>query len=106
MQDNAPPSVLRIPVTIALALLIPPFAPFAWVGLSGGKRAEYMDSDLVRWGMRIVVGTALPLLVVFMAELIGLADDPNPIGLGLLWLAGNIVGIPLLLIGIIRVARR
>lgn len=106
MSDDAPPSLWRIPVTIALALLAAPLAPMAWVALSGSQRRVYLRSGLVRWGFGIVIGSALPLLAVGLAATLGLTSDPNPnpIGLGLLFLAGAFIGTILAIIGIIVVA--
>lgn len=105
MFDDAPPSLWRIPITLALALLATPIAPMAWVALSGSRRRSYLRSGLVRWGFGIVIGSALPLLVFALVAMLGLAGrDPNPIGLGLLLVAGAFIGTILAIIGIVAVA--
>ncbi len=100
----APPSPLRIPVTVLVTVLIPPLGLAAWVLLSGGHRAKYLRSRWVRAGGIVFAVGSLPLLLVGLADLIGLLHDPNPIGLGLLFLAAAIVGTLLALIGVLRYA--
>ena len=108
MLDDNPPSSWRVPLTILLALLAPPLALVAWIGLSGSQRRVYLRSGWVRWGFGVFIGSALPLLAVILAAALGLTSDPNPnpIGLGLLFLAGGLVGTILVAIGIIAVAAR
>jgi hypothetical protein len=108
VPDDSPPSSWRIPLTILFALVAPPLALVAWIGLSGSQRRVYLRSDWVRWGFGVAIGSALPLLAVAAAALLGLTSDPNPnpIGLGLLFLAGAIIGTILVVIGIIVVASR
>ena len=108
MSDDVPPSSWRIPLTILFALVAPPLALVAWIGLSGSQRRVYLRSGWVRWGFGIAIGAALPLLAVGGAGMLGLTSDPNPnpIGLGLLFLAGAIIGTILVAIGIVVVAAR
>jgi hypothetical protein len=108
VPDDNPPSSWRIPLTILFALLAPPLALVAWIGLSGSQRRLYLRSGWVRWGFGLAIGSALPLLVVAIAAALGLTSDPNPnpIGLGLLFLAGGLIGTILVAIGIIVVASR
>ena len=108
MTDDNPPSSWRIPLTILFALLAPPLALVAWIGLSGSRRRDYLRSGWVRWGFGLVIGSALPLLAVVIAAALGWTSDPNPnpIGLGLLFLAGGLIGTILVAIGIIVVASR
>jgi hypothetical protein len=75
--------------------------------LSGSHRGEYWRSTWVRAGLGLVGGSAVPLLIVGVAAALGLLSDPNPnpIGLGLLFLAGGIVGTVLAAVGVISVAR-
>ena len=92
-----PPHPLRVPATVALAVLALPLALPAWILLSGSRRADYWRSPWVRWGSWIFAASTLPLLMV------GVLSGPgaNPIGLGLLFLAGLIVGSALALIGVV-----
>lgn len=108
MPDDTPPSSWRIPLTVLFALIAPPLALVAWIALSGSQRRVYLASGWVRWGFGIAFGSALPLLAVGLAAALGLTSDPNPnpIGLGLLFLAGGLVGTILVAIGIIVVASR
>jgi hypothetical protein len=108
MPDHVPPSSWRIPLTILFALLAPPIALVAWIVLSGSQRRVYLRSGWVRWGFGLAIGSALPLLAIILAAALGLTSDPNPnpIGLGLLFLAGGLVGTILVAIGIIVVANR
>ncbi len=108
MPDDTPPSSWRIPLTILFALVAPPLGLVAWIALSGSQRRVYLRSGWVRWGFGIAIGSALPLLAVGIAGALGLTSDPNPnpIGLGLLFLAGAFIGTILVIIGIIAVANR
>ncbi|MGH7928557.1 MAG: hypothetical protein ACREQV_12265, partial [Candidatus Binatia bacterium] len=80
-----PPSLLRIPVTLVVGLIMPPLAIFAWILLSGSARTGYLQSGWVRAGGILVVAGVLPLLAIIAAAWIGLwpDPDPNPIGAGL-----------------------
>ncbi|MCM3881100.1 MAG: hypothetical protein ND807_13410 [Vicinamibacterales bacterium] len=106
--EHTPPSSLRLPATVLLLFVVPPLALVAWMGLSGSYRGEYWRSIWVRAGLGLVVGSAIPLLIVGVAAALGLLSDPNPnpIGLGLLFFAGGIVGTVLVAVGVISVARR
>jgi hypothetical protein len=108
VTDDNPPSSWRIPLTILFALFAPPLALVAWIALSGSRRRVYLRSGWVRWGFGIFIGAALPLLAVIIAAALGLTSDPNPnpVGLGLLFLAGGLVGTVLVAIGIVVVAAR
>jgi len=110
--DNAspvvdPPSPLRLPLTVVLALIAPPLALLAWIFLSGARKATYFRSPWIRLGLGILVVGAFPLLAVITAAAVGLWPDPNPnpVGLGLLFFAAGVVACLLTLIGILRVAR-
>ena len=98
----------RIPVAAILCLTVPPFAPLAWIALSGPERSMYLRSNLVRAGFAVVAMSVLPLLFVLVADTLGLwpDPDPNPIGVGLLFFAGGILGAILVTIGIMSVNRR
>lgn len=106
MVVQVAPPLWRIPLTLLLAIFAPPLAPVAWILFSGSRRALYLRSGWVRWGFGIIIVSAVPLLIVALAGALGLLDDPNPIGLGLLFLAGAIIGTALLIIGIIAVGRQ
>ncbi|MFN8756344.1 MAG: hypothetical protein ACK5YB_12495 [Burkholderiales bacterium] len=89
---------------IVVALFALPLAPFAWATLAGAARGHYWRSWLLRTGASCVALSALPLLLVGLAATLGLTRDPNPnpVGLGLLFVAGAIVGAVLALIGVVR----
>jgi hypothetical protein len=108
MYLPAPPSPLRLPVAIVLGLVAPPLGAIAWIALSGSHRPLYWRSGWIRAGLFLIIGTALPLLAVVVATAMGLTSDPNPnpIGLGLLFFFGGIVGMVLIIIGIIVTARQ
>ena len=103
-----PPSRLRIPVTVLLALTMTPLALVSWIALSGSGRRDYLRSNWVRAGFALGVVSALPLLVVGGAAALGLWPDPNPnpIGFGLLLLVGGGVATILVAVGIALVSRR
>ena len=84
-------------MTVALAVFAFPLALPAWILLSGDERARYWASPWVRWGFWVFVASTLPLLVV------GILSGPgaNPIGLGLLFVAGTLVASALALIGVV-----
>jgi uncharacterized membrane protein YgdD (TMEM256/DUF423 family) len=107
MPEHNPPSSLRLPVTALLLFVVPPLALLAWIALSGSHKAEYWRSTWVRSGLRLVAVAAVPLLLVVLAAASGLLADPNPnpIGLGLLFFAGGLVGTVLVAVGVISVAR-
>jgi len=89
-------------LTLACLFLAPPLAPIVWIAASGDERPTYLRSAWVRAGLACMGLAALPLLLfgVFGHQL-GLTSDPNPnpIGLGLLFLAGAVVGAILVGIG-------
>jgi len=97
----------RVLLTLACLCLAPPLAPMVWIVASGDERATYLRSTWVRAGLACMALGALPLLVfaVFGRQL-GLTSDPNPnpIGLGLLFLAGAVAGAILTGIGAFRTA--
>ena len=103
-----PPSPLRIPITVLLALTLPPFALLSWIALSGSRRRDYLRSNWVRAGFAVGVASALPLVAVIAAAAFGLWPDadPNPIGLGLLLLVGGGLATILVAVGIVLVGRR
>ena len=63
-----------------------------------------MRSRWVRAGLLIVLISAAPLLLVATASSFGLWPDPapNPIGLGLLLVAGGALGTVVAAIGVVR----
>ena len=91
----------RALLTLASAVLVPPLAPVVWVFASGDERPRYLRSGWVRAGLACMALSALPLLVVSAAAHLGLTrdPDPNPIGLGLLFVAGAVLGSILVAIG-------
>ena len=92
----------RALLTLACALLAPPLAPLAWIVASGEERPTYLRSTWVRAGLGIMALSALPLLVVgVFGYRLGLVSDPdpNPIGLGLVFLAGAVIGAILVAVG-------
>ena len=108
MTDLTPPSKLRIPVTVVLLVLVPPFGLVAWILLSGSYRGDYLRAPLVRAGFGIAIVSALPLLSVVALSALGVWPDPNPnpIGFGLLLVAGGGLGTVILGFGVAAVARR
>jgi hypothetical protein len=108
LADYAPPSRLRIPLSLLCGLAVPPLGVIAWIALSGSRRSDYLRSNWVRTGLGIGVGSAFPLLIVGSGATLGLGSDPdpNPIGLGLLALAGGILGTVLMAVGIALASRR
>jgi len=105
MNDDRPPSALRLPVTAILAITVPPLALAAWILLSGGRREVYFRSRWIRAGAITIAAGTLPLLSVIVLAKVGLWPDlnPNPIGLGLLFVAAAVAASVLTLIGIVRV---
>jgi hypothetical protein len=103
-EDPAPPSPLRLPLSLVLGVTAPPLGLVAWILLSGSRRAVYLQSPWVRAGGAIFLAGAIPLLGVIVATFIGLWPDPNPnpVGLGFLFLAAGVLGCLLALIGVIR----
>lgn len=101
------PSPLRLPLSILVGLAAPPLGLMTWIGLSGRERVRYFRSRWVRGGLAIGLASALPLLIVGFAAALGLTSDPNPnpIGLGLLFVAGGTLGTLLLAIGVVLVGR-
>ncbi|MBM4198046.1 MAG: hypothetical protein FJ197_13350 [Gammaproteobacteria bacterium] len=98
-MNATPPSRWRIPATVVLGICAWPLALPAWILLSGSGRAVYWSSRWVRWAAWIFVATTLPLLVV------GLAGESNPIGLGLLFVAGSAVASVMALVGVLTAHR-
>ena len=107
MDDFDSPSSLRIPVAVLLGLLIPPLGVLVWIGLSGSQRRDYWQSRWVRAGFAIVVVSAAPLIFVIAAASLGVWPDPNPnpVGFGLLFLAGGAIGTIVTGLGILLVGR-
>ena len=104
MNEGMPPSPLRLPLSVVLGLAAPPLGLVAWILLSGSQRGIYLQSPWVRAGATIFLAGALPLFGVIVAAFIGLWPDPNPnpVGLGFLFLAAGVLGCLLALIGVIR----
>ena len=105
MDNDHPPSALRLPVTAILIFVAPPLAPVTWIVLSGGKRAAYWRSPWIRSGAATFAAGTLPLLTVILLAAVRLWPDPNPnpVGLGLLFVAGAVLAWVLRIVGIIRV---
>lgn len=91
----------RLVVSIVLLLVMPPLGPIAWIALSGPDRGAYLRSRLVRAGAAVVLLPMLPMLWVIATTPSGLspAEQPNPVGLGLLAVAGALAGTVLLMSG-------
>ncbi len=98
---SADPSPRRPAATLIALLILPPFAPLVWIGLSGAARRRFLESWLVRVGLAVFVLCPLPLVGVIAASSLGLTSDPNPnpIGFGLLFAAGGVVATVLLTAG-------
>jgi len=98
-----PPSPYRWPVTIVLTILAPPLGLAGWILLSGSDRAVYLRSPWFKAGVAIICLGALPLVIVGLLSWLGLLSDPNPnpIGLGLLFMAATALGCIAILIGIV-----
>jgi hypothetical protein len=103
-DDLTPPSPLRLPLSLVLGVTAPPLGLLAWILLSGSRRDLYLQSPWVRAGGVIFLAGAIPLFGVIAAAFIGLWPDPNPnpVGLGFLFLAAGLLGCLLALIGVIR----
>jgi hypothetical protein len=88
-------------------LILPPLAPLTWILLSGAHRGRFLASWLVRVGLAVFLLCPLPLLGVIAAASMGLTDDPNPnpIGFGLLFVAGGVLATILLTAGTFLVER-
>ena len=93
-------------MTVVLGLVVPPLAIVSWILLSGSGRASYFESRWIRWSLWLLVLSAVPLLIVVLANTAGVWPDPNPnpIGFGLLFFAGGIVATVLALVGVLQVA--
>lgn len=106
MRPSAPSPRRQSATWIAL-LILPPFAPLTWIWLSGSERARFLSSWLVRTGLAVFVLCPLPLLAVIAAAALGLTDDPNPnpIGFGLLFVAGGVISTVLLTAGVLLTER-
>lgn len=97
----------RIPLTVVLAVTATPLALVAWIFLSGSsERASYLRSGWVRTGGLLVSVGALPLIAILVAAQVGLWPDPrpNPVGLGLFFVAAGAAGCLLALVGVLRIA--
>jgi hypothetical protein len=99
-----PPSSLRIPLSVLVGVVVPPLGLMLWIGLSGSQRRQYLESNWVRTGFGLAVGSFLPLLAFIAAASLGLLADPNPnpIGLGFLFLVGAAAGTTIAAIGVMR----
>ena len=108
MSAYVPPSSLRIPLSLLLGFFMPPFGVMLWIALSGSQRRDYLQSNWVRSGFGLAIGATLPLLAFLVAAFLGLLSDPspNPIGLGLLFLAGTAAGTTIATVGVLRVNHR
>ena len=81
-------------VSLVTLLLMPPLGPIVWILMSGNDRPAYLRSRLVLAGLTLLVLSALPLLYVIVSTPSGLPQQarPNPVGLGLIFVAGIAVG--------------
>jgi hypothetical protein len=77
---------------LALGLVAFPAGVLAWILLSGSHRGEYLRSRWVRLGRTIILISALPLIYVAIEAALGTTAAPNPVGPGLLFLAGALLG--------------
>ncbi len=105
MSDRPQPAGLAALVAILLGIAAPTAGLIAWIALAGPDRADYLRNGAVRLGLGIIGLTALPLLAVGAAASLGLTADPNPnpIGFGLLFFAGAVVGTIVLAVGVFNV---
>lgn len=105
-DHDDPPSALRLPATLLLAVLATPLAPWAWVLMSGSARWRYLRSPWVRAALVTITIAALPLVAIGVLAAAGIWPDPNPnpIGPGLLFVAGLVLGTLLVTIGILHMA--
>ena len=103
----SPPSPLRMPVAIVLGLVAPPLGLAAWIAMSGSHRPLYWRCAWIQAGLLLILAAALPLVGIIVAAALRLTADPNPnpIGPGLLFFAGGIAGLALIVIGIVVTAR-
>lgn len=99
-----PPSPLRWPLTIILGMLVPPLGLAAWIFLSGADRIVYLRSAWTKTGVGLLCLGVLPLLTISFISSLGLLPDPspNPIGLGLFFLAVGMLGCCVIFVGILR----
>ena len=90
MTDRRSTSGPQAVVSLVTLLLMPPLGPIVWILMSGNDRPAYLRSRLVLAGLTLLVLSALPLLYVILATPSGLPQQarPNPIGLGLIFVAG------------------
>lgn len=103
MIAERPPASWRLPVVILLFFTAPPLALAAWILLSGDQRKVYWQSWCVKGGLAVVVIGSVPLLAVIVAAKIGLwpDPDPNPVGLGVLFLLSVLIGSLSALVGVV-----
>jgi hypothetical protein len=57
-ESPAPPSPLRLPLSLVLGLVAPPLGLVAWIVLSGSQRTVYLQSPWVRAGGAIFLAGA------------------------------------------------
>jgi hypothetical protein len=100
MMQRAPEGIQLLFVAL-LGLLSPPLLPFWWALFSGDARGAYLRSGWMRASLIVFALASLPLLVVSIAASLGLTRDPNPnpIGLGLFFVAGLFLCVILASIG-------
>jgi len=100
-EQQRGPTGVSLVACILLLFIAPPLSLFAWALLSGSAREYYLRSSWIRAGFVIVVVSALPLTAIIIATSLGLTRDPNPnpIGFGLLFFLGGVVGSICCLIG-------
>ncbi len=89
-----------VAILLFFLMLSPPIGLTVWIIAAGSWREHYLRSSWIRAGYGIIVLATLPLLLfrIFTSD-----PNPNPIGLGLLFAAGVVVGSISLAIGVIRV---
>jgi hypothetical protein len=92
-------------VSVLVGFVLPPLGLLLWIALSGSQRRVYLDSNWVRSGFGLAIGATLPLIAFIAAASLGLLSDPdpNPIGLGFLFLSGSAAGTIIAAVGVLRV---
>ena len=104
MRDPGQVSREQAAASLVVLLVVPPLAPIVWIALSGPDRGAYMRSWTVRAGIGVIVLVVAPLIWVLATapSNSSAADRPNPIGLGLLFAAGSLLGTVLMMVGVTR----
>jgi hypothetical protein len=89
-----------VAILLLFLMISPPIGLTAWIIAAGRSRADYLRSWWIRAGYTMIVVAALPLLLFgfFTSD-----PNPNPIGLGLLLVAGGVLGCISIAIGVAHV---